>query len=272
MIEAKKTLVVVGLLLVAGLTILGSYNFLLFHSIAEIFSVVIAFSIFLFAWNTRRFADSGYLLFLGIAYLFVGSIDFLHALAYKGMNIFYTEGANLSVQLWITARYIEAFSLLIAVAFLKRTFDKRKVFFVYLGVFLFALLTIFQWNVFPTCYIEGQGLTPFKVGSEYLIATILLVAIVLYFKYRSLFPKGLLSLLVASIGFTILAEMMFTLYVDIYDLFISLGYFFKILSYFLIYLAIIEIGLISPTKFVFRLLKESEQRYAQAEEAAGIGS
>jgi hypothetical protein len=32
--------------------------------------------------------ENNYLLFIGIAYLFVGCIDFIHTLAYKGMGVF----------------------------------------------------------------------------------------------------------------------------------------------------------------------------------------
>ena len=66
----------------------SQYSYLLFHSIAEIFSVVVAFGIFMLAWNSRRFLDNNALLFIGIAYLFVGMIDILHTLAYKGKGVF----------------------------------------------------------------------------------------------------------------------------------------------------------------------------------------
>ncbi len=42
-----------GGLLLLGLYLTSLYNYLLFHSLAEIFSIVIAFSIFILAWNCR---------------------------------------------------------------------------------------------------------------------------------------------------------------------------------------------------------------------------
>ena len=38
--------------------------------------------------RSKKFIESHYLLFLGIAYLFISIIDLLHTLAYTGMNIF----------------------------------------------------------------------------------------------------------------------------------------------------------------------------------------
>jgi UDP-N-acetylmuramyl pentapeptide phosphotransferase/UDP-N-acetylglucosamine-1-phosphate transferase len=43
----------------------------------KISSIVIAFCIFIIAWNSRRLLDNNYLLVIGIAYLFVGAIDLL---------------------------------------------------------------------------------------------------------------------------------------------------------------------------------------------------
>lgn len=64
------------------------YDYLLFHSIAELFSIVIASGVFMIAWNSREFSENDYLLFIGIASIFVAGVDFLHTLAYAGMNIF----------------------------------------------------------------------------------------------------------------------------------------------------------------------------------------
>ena len=110
----------ITILIFAGLYLSSLYNYLLFHSLAEIFCFVVAFAIFMFAWNSRKFMDNNYLLFLGIAYLFIGCIDLLHTLAYSGMNIVNTDGSNLATQLWISARYIQSISLLLAPLFLKR--------------------------------------------------------------------------------------------------------------------------------------------------------
>ena len=47
------------------------------------------------------------------------------------------------------------------------------------------ILAVFA-GYFPDCYVEGQGLTPFKVGSEYLIVVIILVAMGLLHRVRAM--------------------------------------------------------------------------------------
>lgn len=77
-----------GALVALGLYACSRYSYLLFHGLAEVFSIVIGAAVFLFALNARRFVERDYFLFLGIAFLFVAGLDFVHTLAYKGMNIF----------------------------------------------------------------------------------------------------------------------------------------------------------------------------------------
>ena len=74
------------------------------------------------------------LLILGIGFLFIGTIDLVHAMAYKGMNIFPSYGANLPTQLWIVARYTESLSLLMALLFFDRKIKTGLVVFCYLFI------------------------------------------------------------------------------------------------------------------------------------------
>ena len=70
-----------GALVLVGLYLSSLYNYLLFHGIAEIFSIVVAVAIFIVAWNSRRFLDNSYFLFIGVAFLFVAILDLLAKVA-----------------------------------------------------------------------------------------------------------------------------------------------------------------------------------------------
>jgi len=74
----------------------GRYSYLLFHSLVEIMSVVIASTLFILAWNTRPYLKSGYLEFIGIGYGAIAIIDLMHTLAYKGLNITSSSGYSSS--------------------------------------------------------------------------------------------------------------------------------------------------------------------------------
>jgi PAS domain S-box-containing protein len=250
-----------GVAILMGLYLSSLYNYLLFHSLAEIFSIVIACGVFMTAWNSRELINNGYLMLIGVAYLFIGCLDLIHTFAYAGMPIFPGHGSNLATQFWIAARYVESLSLLIAPFFLGRKLKAEFVFLSYAFVTLFVILSIFWWNIFPTCYIEGTGLTSFKKVSEYVISLILSASAVLLLRRRKEFDRNILLWLFWSIVFTIASEMAFTFYVSVYGLSNLIGHYFKIISFFLIYKAIIATGLSKPFDLLFRELKRSEGRY-----------
>jgi signal transduction histidine kinase len=246
-------------LILSGLYLTSLYNYLLFHSLSEIFSIVVACGIFMIAWNSRQFLENNYLLFIGIAYLFVGGLDLLHTLAYKGMGVFQGDSANLPTQLWMAARYMESLSLLVAPLALGRKLKSRFVVIGYSLVFFILLASIFHWRIFPDCFVEGVGLTPFKKWSEYIICLVLAISVVLVVKKKKEFDKVVLQLLVASILLTIAAELAFTFYISVYGISNLFGHFCKILSFYLIYKAIIQTGLTKPYDLLFRNLKQSEE-------------
>lgn len=243
----------------AFLAAISYKNFLLFHTVAELFSIVIAFGIFIVAWNTRRFASNNYLLFLGIIYLFVAIIDLTHTLAYKGMNIFHGYGANLPTQLWIGARYLESISLAIAPLFFTRRLNVLLTVSVYSAICALLFAFLFIWPIYPDCFIEGSGLTAFKKNSEYLISIILLGAAAFLHKERSKIDGKIFKLLISSIFLTICGEIAFTYYVSVYGISNITGHFFKIASFYLIYKAVIVETLTTPYQSLFRDITESEK-------------
>lgn len=80
-----------ALLVLIGLYGARLYSYNLFHSAAELFSIVVFFSIFIIAYNARRFLDHNYFLALGAGYGFVAAVDALHMLAEHGQGELYGE-------------------------------------------------------------------------------------------------------------------------------------------------------------------------------------
>jgi len=64
-------IVVAGLVLV-GLAATELYGYLLFHGLAEGFSVTVACGTFMVVWNARRFFENSYVTVIGIGLLFIG--------------------------------------------------------------------------------------------------------------------------------------------------------------------------------------------------------
>jgi len=260
-----------GIVALAFLYLLSRQNYLLYHGIVEIFSVVVSVTIFSIGWNARRFAPDNTLLILAVAYLPVAILDFLHVLGYMGMGIFAGRGADLPTQLWIAARYLESISLLLVALLLGSGRRLRPGWFLATSLLVGAALiaVIVPWPIFPACYVEGQGLTPFKVASEYIISGLLVLAAFLFWRHRQAIQPRLLFLLIASVALTVLSELSFTLYFDVYGLFNFVGHAFKLFSVILVYFVLVRGSLKSPFESLFReLARELAQRKASEEKLA----
>ena len=271
--------ILLGIAVVVGLLLVRQYyGYTLFHVLAELFAVVVAAGVFIVTWNTRRMLDNGYLLVLGIALLFVGAVDLIHTLAYKGMGTLISQDeTDVPTQLWLIARYLQAFAMLTATAFLTRRVRPWTVVAVVATLTSFAVASVLWWDLFPTA-LTPAGLTPFKIASEYVISGVLALAGLLLWRNRERFERQVLYLLLASVGATIASEMAFTLYVDPYGLLNLVGHILKVFAIYFIYKALVVTALQRPFSVLFReisereaALTESEERYRTTFEQAAVG-
>lgn len=236
-------------------------NYLLFHVLAELFSIVIAATTFVLTWNAQRFMRNGYLLFIGISLLFVGGLDLLHTLAYGNMGVFSGDTRDLATQLWLCARFVQAFSLAIAPLYLYRQFRADRVVLGFAAATGLLLLSIFVWQNFPAAFIpdrEPTPLTPFKIASEYGVILLNIIGGWLLIRNRRALDGDVVRLLVASLALNVVAEFFFTRYLSVVDLRNIFGHFFKIVSFYLIYKAIIQTAFLKPQKLHFRELAQRE--------------
>ena len=256
-----KWMIPAAMLASGGLFLLSEHNYLLYHGIVEIFAVAVAFSIFAVGWHTRRFAGHSVFAVLAGAYLAVGGLDLLHVLSHEGMGVFTGRSPNLPAQLWIAARYVEAFSLLGAglLLYSGRRLQSGKILLLYLAAGTALVVLIVPLGLFPAVHVAGTGLTWFKVGSEYIICGLLAVAGYLIWQNGAAFGRKALSLLVASVLVTLLAELSFTLHRNGYGFFNTLGHLLKLLSFGLIYGALVSRTLSQPCEALFGEMTRSKE-------------
>lgn len=239
-----------------------NHSYLLFHVFVELFSVVIAFSLFTITWNSRKVLDNQYLFFIGIVALFIGILDTFHIVTYQGMNIIKSPNFYAN-QFWIATRFLESIAILTGFVFLKRRIKLRsEILFAILSVITsVVILSILYWEIFPVCFIKDVGQTKFKIYSEYIIITILIISLIFLVKNKTSFTNNVFKLLVGSIIFAIITEFSFTLYISNYSFSNQVGHFTKLITFYLIYKANVETGFVKPTETIFKNLKNSEERF-----------
>ena len=107
---------------------------------------------------------------------------------------------------------------------------------------LFLCWSIIQgW--WPTLYVEFEGLTSFKIIFDYVAITLLLAALLSFWRVRHEIAMNNFILINSSIVLTILSSYAMTLYSDFGDATIIAGHILKLLSYWAIYAVLIESSL-----------------------------
>ncbi|CAO3379679.1 MASE3 domain-containing protein [Azospirillum argentinense] len=247
------------LILVAVLAVLVRHNYLLFHICVEMFAVAISMTIFTIAWNTRDTNQSPFLAFVGLSMPGIALLDLLHALAFPGMNVIGEASANQSTQLWVAARGLQASVFLAAPLLTETRLRAGDVLLIQAAAVACTLLSVFTFGIMPDAFVPGVGLTAFKIGAEYTFSAAAVVACLLLCGKRRQFEPRVFGLTFAGVALLAPQELIFTLYNDPHGTMNALGHFIKILSFYLLYRAIIVTALRNPYDLAFYRMRRSEE-------------
>ena len=86
--------------IITGLYLIRLHSFLLFHSIVEIFSVCVAFAIFMIVWNSSDFIQNKYFVFIGIAHLFIGLLHIQGWEFFRDMGLICQPSYGYLLDMW----------------------------------------------------------------------------------------------------------------------------------------------------------------------------
>jgi serine phosphatase RsbU (regulator of sigma subunit) len=250
--------VVGGMAVFAVLVVLGRVDYLAYHAVVEFLVAGVAFTVFSIAWNTRRLVDDDYLTVLGIGQLVVAGLTILHALTYQGMGIFPTATATTASQFWIVTRVLQAAGLVAAPAFIGRRLKRPwLVFAAFAAPAVIAASAVFA-GLFPITFVDGRGLTPFKIGAEWVIIAGMLLGLWLLWRRRERVDRRVLADLTAAIGCMVAAELLFVGYLSVFDVVNFLGHLLHLASVYFIYQALVARSLKDPFSVLFRQLAQRE--------------
>jgi PAS domain S-box-containing protein len=244
-------------LMLSAIAVAGTtFSYLFFHVFAELFSIVIASTALIVVATSRRFTKNNYLVFVASLIGWCAIVDLLHMVTYVGMNITPAQGANTATQLWVLARSLQAAGLLLAPFYLRRELSFPRL-HAGLALLVGVGMASIGYGWFPDCYVEGQGLTAFKIYTEYAIIAVLAASGWRLWRNRQSMSPPLLWGMTAAIFSMMLSEFAFTRYADLYAPANLLGHVFKIFAYWFIYLALIEVTMRKP----FEVLASAANTY-----------
>lgn len=261
-------LITIGaLILGVALFFLSQLNYLIYHTLVELFIVIIGCTIYIVIANSYRFLENHYFFFLGYLSFFISVIDFFHLLSYKGIDLFSLErvmGANLATQLWTADRMVFSVALLIAPIFFVKKTRSLSLFFGFALPTALLLLSIFRWHIFPDAYIDGTGLTVFKKTVEIIFTLVIIFNLFLILRSRKHFSKRVHRFFLFFLLLTLGSEFFFVSYTDVYGINNFLGHYLRLVAYYCLYQAILVTSLVKPYDLLFRNLKQRENELRES--------
>ncbi|WP_144290083.1 MASE3 domain-containing protein, partial [Ideonella sp. A 288] len=223
-------------------------QYLPLHTVLEVLAIVVSGMVFALAWNLRQQAENSHRMTLAAAFLAVGLIDLAHTLSYVGMPDWVTpSGPEKAINFWLAGRFVAAMALLLVAVTQPRRWSAPAT--LAASVALAAgIWWVGLWRAewLPHTFVDGRGLTPFKIGAEYLLAALYAVAAVLLYLRGRRSQNSEWQWLGTAAWVQGLAEMFFTLYADVTDVFNLLGHVYKALAYLMIYRALFVAGVQQP--------------------------
>jgi PAS domain-containing protein len=242
-------------LLIAGLGLpniqLAGNIFLPLHTTLEFMAMAISAMVFSLAWNLRRMEGNRQWMILGFAFLAVGLIDLAHALSFPGMpDLITANSTGKAIDFWLVARLITAAALITVAVMPAGNWTRstcRTGLVMCLGLTtLICWAGVFYGSTFPLTFIEGQGLTPFKLRSEYFLTALYALACILLVRNARKTGDSDLYWLAAGAWVQGLAELTVTLYASATDSVNLLGHVYKAIAFFMVYRAIFVAGVRAP--------------------------
>lgn len=238
------------------------------HMVMEVFAVVVSMLLFGVVWNAYSRDRSGNIVILGCAALAVGLIDLAHMLSYNGMPEFITPSSpEKAINFWLAARAIAALALLAVALRPPRPLASEHTRYVLLGWSLAATALVYWLGLYfphwwPNTFVQGVGLTPFKINAEWTIVAVLAAAAsLLYWRTRREHTDDDAGF-VAFAVLGILSELCFTAYTSVTDFFNLFGHLLKIAAYLFLY----HVAFVASVREPFRRLRieVGERKRAEA--------
>jgi diguanylate cyclase (GGDEF)-like protein/PAS domain S-box-containing protein len=230
-------------------------NYLFFHLTVESITLVIGILILTISIISRNFSQSSLILTLGPGILVASIITFAHIATFKGMNIIPGYDANLPTQLWIVSNYILSVSIFLSILAGNKKISFTWNLIIFSGIGILGSILCFA-ELFPMCFVEGEGLTIFKKVSEYIIVLIYAACLIAIYNKKNVLDKQTYITMRIFLGLLIFGELMFTLYIDVYGIQNFLGHYFRLLAFLIIYTFIVKESIQRPFNSIFSELRD----------------
>jgi signal transduction histidine kinase len=224
------------------------------HLVVEVLVVVVAASTFAVQWSAAgaRLNDAR-ARFIGSGFLAVALLELAHVLAFPGMPglPWIASSTERGIVYWLAARLWTVGTLLGALLVrpgsAARAPGRGPLLGAALGGAALVLALDAAWLArAPRFWVEGEGLTPLKLGVEVVVAAAALLGAALHRRAQRRAGEEGGSALCAALALTVLSEICFMLYARAHDSFNLLGHAYLLAAAYAVFHALFAAAVLRP--------------------------
>lgn len=242
-----------------AITVVGVHNLLFFHTILELSTIFLGLAIYIVAVYSKEYSKSKIIIFIGVSYIFTGTLDLLHIFTNDALGVF-AMSKNISTEFWMSARLTEAFVLLLAYAHVLKVknISLKSAYAIFIAITSFMIgISVFA-DFIPPLYLEGTGYTTYKYMLDILVVIVFAFALFSIRKNESrAFNKRILTY---AILLKIASQLSFMFVVEGESLFVIISLLTKYLSYIALFVVFGRDSLTRPYENIFHAFKEKEKK------------
>ncbi|MBN2046867.1 MAG: PAS domain-containing protein [Anaerolineaceae bacterium] len=234
---------IISLLLLAIMSVIDS---LLFHSLIELFAVVMLVCISIFCWFSSEEEMNGFYWVIGISSGFGALIKIFHLLSYAELGLFADTGFDLPAQLWIAQRFQLALSSLLGLLWLKRAVKPGWI-IVYNALFLLSVVgLVFAAEYSQLTTVISNNVSDLELASQVVVSLIFFADIYFLYRNRAQFLRPIYIHLVLFFGFLILSGFSYVFGADLNSWVNRVGHLFDLVATYVLSVVFVNLGFVMP--------------------------
>ena len=250
MIRINRSFIIVFSVFLVLLFGISYIQYEIFHLVASISAIFFGFLIYILTINSTISTKNTLLLTIATVYLYVGLLDFTHAISYDGLNFVFTS-ANESAQLWVASRFLEATGFLIALTICRsnvKCFSSliQLVFILILAASIYAI----TYLDIPILHTVTNGYSIYHMIAISIIIFMFLLSIINLFMmdaHITSFGRAMMFVLLLKIA----SEAMYGYFNNMSELFNVARYLVRLVSYGGLYMLVVKEVLQNPQQSIY---------------------
>ena len=230
---------------------IGYFNRLTFHTISELFTIIVAFSAFMIVINTYNISQNSYLTFLGIGFGFVSIFEIIHVLIYAGTDILMLNNGDINALMAIVPRLMQSVIILVSFLYISKKIKIASLITIYCLITIGILAGILVWGSYIIIYINYVGFIVLYQVLEVTAAVLFSVALIILVFARKKLKIRIFKYMLFSLLASVITDVLLVMDANMNSMIYVSAHILKFIAFFCIYKAVIQNTLKNPVDSMF---------------------